>query len=149
MKLENFYISVFLMMSLIFISCESSDDEMETTEVSVTDIQAAVISGPWIVTLYEEDGLDETMDFASFSFTFNEGGVLRADSGNNSISGAWSITSDDDDSKQDIDFNIFFSSPENFSELSEDWDIVSFSNTRIELEDTDDVEVDRLVLEKQ
>lgn len=32
-----------------------------------------------------------------------------------------------------IDFNIFFASPDDFNELSEDWDIVSYSSTRIEL----------------
>lgn len=151
MKREKFYTAIFLMMSLVFVSCESSDDEMGTSEIDVMDVQATVISGTWIITLFEEEGLDETSDFSGFSFTFNEGGVLRADSGDNSISGAWSITSDDDDSQEDIDFNLFFSSPTNFAELSEDWDIVSYSDTRIELRDVsdDDSTIDRLVFEKQ
>lgn len=151
MKREKFYTAIFLMMSLVFVSCESSDDEMGTSEIDVMDVQATVISGTWIITLFKEEGLDETSDFSGFSFTFNEGGVLRADSGDNSISGAWSITTDDDDSQEDIDFNLFFSSPTNFAELSEDWDIVSYSDTRIELRDVsdDDSTVDRLVFEKQ
>ena len=33
----------------------------------------------------------------------------------------------------DIDFNIFFGSPADFAELSEDWDIISHSATKIEL----------------
>ena len=33
----------------------------------------------------------------------------------------------------DIDFNIFFASPADFAELSEDWDIISHSATKIEL----------------
>lgn len=151
MKREKFYTAIFLMMSLWFVACETSDDEMGTSEIDVMDVQATVISGTWIITLFEEEGLDETSDFSGFSFTFNEGGVLRADSGDNSISGAWSITSDDDDSQEDIDFNLFFSSPTNFAELSEDWDIVSYSDTRIELRDVsdDDSTIDRLVFEKQ
>lgn len=152
MKLKKYCIAFFLLIGLAFVSCETSDDEdTENTDISVTDIKAAVTSGTWIVTLFEEDGVDETSDFSGFSFTFNTEGVLRADSGDNSISGAWSISSDDEDSKEDIDFNIFFSSPANFAELSEDWDIVSYSATRIELKDVDeeDSTVDRLVLEKQ
>lgn len=151
MKLEKYYIAFFLLIGLAFVSCETSDDDIDNTDISVTDIKAVVTSGTWIVTLFEEDGLDETSDFSGFSFTFNVEGVLRADSSDNSISGAWSISSDDDDSKEDIDFNIFFSSPSNFAELSEDWDIVSYSATRIELKDVDeeDSTVDRLVLEKQ
>lgn len=33
----------------------------------------------------------------------------------------------------EIDFNIFFASPEDFNELSEEWNIVSYSDTKIEL----------------
>lgn len=50
----------------------------------------------------------------------------------------------------EIDFNIFFASPENFSELSDDWDIVSYSDTKIELMDVSggDGEIDLLTFEK-
>ena len=53
----------------------------------------------------------------------------------------WSVTaddsSDDDDynSSDDIDFNIMFSAPPEFADLSDDWDIVSRSGSRIELID--------------
>ncbi|MCM4152822.1 hypothetical protein DHD05_14595 [Arenibacter sp. N53] len=36
-------------------------------------------------------------------------------------------------SSGEIDFNIFFASPADFAELSEDWDIISHSSTKIEL----------------
>ena len=36
-------------------------------------------------------------------------------------------------SSGDIDFNIFFASPADFSELSEDWDIITNSSSKIEL----------------
>lgn len=36
-------------------------------------------------------------------------------------------------SSGDIDFNIFFASPADFNELSEDWDIITNSSTKIEL----------------
>lgn len=51
----------------------------------------------------------------------------------------------------EIDFNIFFASPENFSELSDDWNIVSYSDTKIELMDVSggDGETDLLTFEKQ
>ncbi|MBC31832.1 MAG: hypothetical protein CMH48_13440 [Muricauda sp.] len=50
----------------------------------------------------------------------------------------------------EIDFNIFFASPENFSELSDDWNIVSYSATKIELiDESSDGEIDLLTFEKQ
>ena len=40
---------------------------------------------------------------------------------------------DDDDDYGDVDFNIVFSTPADFEELTEDWHIISISNTKIEL----------------
>lgn len=150
MKIEKFYIVVFLVISVVFMSCETSDDSgMENTEISINDLKANITSGTWFVALFEEEEMDKTTDFSGFNFTFNSDGVLRAINGDNSISGAWSIASDDD-SKGDIDFNIFFSSPSNFAELSEDWKIVSYNANRIELKDVsdDDSSIGRLILEK-
>jgi hypothetical protein len=150
MKLEILYIGSFLLMSFMFLSCETSDDEMENTGISLTEIKANAESGTWTVSLFEEEGIDETSDFTGFGFTFNSGGVLSAVDGDNSITGAWSITSDDDTNEDAIEFNIFFASPLNFAELSEDWYIVSYSDTRIELKDIGegDDSTDRLIFEK-
>ena len=78
------------------------------------------------------------------------------------MTGSWSIisnsnsnddddSSSDDDSSDDVDFNIFFSSSSNFEELSEDWEIVSYTETRIELKHVSggDGSIDVLVFEKQ
>ncbi len=151
MKME--YIKVYILSLLVFFvfSCEKSeDDDLQNTGISVTEIKANAESGTWIVSLFEEEGMDETADFAGFGFAFNSGGVLRVVNGDNSITGAWSITTDDDSSEEDIDFNIFFASPINFTELSEDWDIVSYSDTRIELKDIGEGNdsTDRLIFEK-
>ena len=60
------------------------------------------------------------------------------------VNGSWSITDDDDDSSDDdsdgdssndIDFNIVFNAPDDFTELSDDWDIISKSDSKIELID--------------
>lgn len=50
----------------------------------------------------------------------------------------------------EIDFNIFFAAPEDFNELSDDWNIVSYSATKIELiDESSDGEIDLLTFEKQ
>ena len=62
--------------------------------------------------------------------------------------------SDDDDSDDDdddeIEFNIFFASPETFSELSEDWEILSYTSDMIQLidEDDDGLDTELLTFEK-
>ena len=51
----------------------------------------------------------------------------------------------------EIDFNIFFAAPEDFSELSEDWNIISYSENIIELihESGGNGDTDLLTFEKQ
>ena len=93
-----------------------------------------------MISRFIDSGVDETDDFTGYEFTFNEDGTLSATNGTSTIEGSWSVTSDDDSSDDspdepfdDIDFNIFFASPDNFNELTEDWEIVSRSGTQIEL----------------
>jgi hypothetical protein len=38
-----------------------------------------------------------------------------------------------DDSLDDLDFTISFASPDNFTELSEDWKVLSRTDSKIEL----------------
>ncbi|MBT8259522.1 MAG: hypothetical protein KJO49_13670 [Bacteroidia bacterium] len=97
-------------------------------------------SGTWVITLYIDSGQDETNLYNGYSFTFNSNGTLIANDGNMTINGSWSVTdssnsSDDSSSDDDIDFNILFSSPADFAELTDDWDVVQHSSTRIELID--------------
>ncbi len=132
-----------LLVGLFATSCSSdnNDDTMQDPSVSIQVVTDLAVSGSWIITSFIDSGTDETNDFAGFTFTFNSDGSLVADNGSTSITGNWSVTSDDSsddddyDSNDDIDFNIMFSAPPEFAELSEDWDIVSRSGTRIELID--------------
>jgi hypothetical protein len=52
--------------------------------------------------------------------------------------GTWSITdsnSNDDDSLDDLDFNINFTVSNQLDDLSDDWDIISYTETEIKLID--------------
>jgi hypothetical protein len=121
-------------------SSDSSDDNPQNPEASVQAVTNLVATGTWTITSFIDSGTDETDNFTGFGFTFNSDGSLVAENGSITIAGTWSVTSDDSsddsddyDSSDDIDFNILFSAPPDFEELSEDWDIVSRSATRIDL----------------
>ena len=62
---------------------------------------------------------------------------MTATNGSNTVTGSWSVTnsSSNDDSSNDLDFNISFASPADFAELTDDWDIITYSSTQIELID--------------
>jgi hypothetical protein len=142
MKSNNLLYTL-MVFALLFISCSSDNSDDVNATNSMADIQEIsdlVSNGTWIITNFVDSGSDETANFTGYGFSFNSDGNLVADNGSNTVNGTWSVTDDSgsddssiDDSSDDIDFNIFFASPSNFNELSEDWDIVSRTDSRIEL----------------
>jgi len=116
----------------------SSDDNSSSSSQDPTPVINAATQGTWRVTSYIDSGTDETNHFTGYSFTFGNGGVLTATNGSNTVTGTWSVVNDntnDDSPSNDLDFNIGFTAPANFADLTDDWDIVSYSDTTISLID--------------
>jgi hypothetical protein len=105
------------------------------------NIQDDIQQGTWVVSSYLDNGNDETTDFTSFRFTFNQDGSLQVmdllSSSTNQFTGQWSISDSNssDDSIDDLDFNITFNVGNKLDDLTDDWDIVSQSGTEIKLVD--------------
>ncbi|MFT5436176.1 MAG: hypothetical protein ACI840_000819 [Ulvibacter sp.] len=140
----GFFLSIIIII-LFVIGCANNSDDVSQENVSITAVQVANFaqSGEWQVAYFYDTDQDETGNFSGYSFSFNENGTLVAVNGNTTVAGTWSITdnsgssSDDDGSSSDNDndFNIFFASPDEFEDLSDDWDIISISAVKIELID--------------
>lgn len=134
-------LTILLVLLLGSKACEKDEvtTDPQITAADIEAIKSAVMTGDWIITLYSDDTEDDTVDYAGYIFNFQDGGILATTNGNTSLSGAWSINSsdngNDDGSSSDIDFNILFSSPEIFAELSDDWDVKKYSDSKIELMD--------------
>lgn len=122
-----------------FSSCEKDENTLEVTTADIPEITSIINSGEWMITYYFDSVKDETSDYQNYVFTFGSDGSLTASNSSTAISGVWSITdsdgSTDDNSAEDVDFNIGFSAPEIFQELSDDWEILRYSNNKIELTD--------------
>lgn len=105
--------------------------------IDIAKVKSNVQSGTWRITKFIDSGVDETNYFTGYNFTFNSSGVLNANNGTNNYNGTWSITdsNSNDDSPNDLDFNIYFNLTNNFLDLNDDWDFVSQSSTKIELID--------------
>ena len=115
--------------------CSSDDDNSNTSQDPIPVINT-VATGTWRITLFEDSGTNETNHFNGYNFTFGAGYILSATNGTNTYNGIWSVTSDnsgDDSPSNDLDFNIAFSSPADFAELTEDWNIISYTATKIQL----------------
>lgn len=123
------FLGVMLVAGVFFVSC-SKKKQIDEIEKNVQD-------GSWRVTSYIDSGVDHTNDFNGYSFTFSDNGDVIAVNGGTTVSGTWSITSSnsDDDSNDDMDFNLSFASPADFEELTDDWDIQSHTSTKIQLID--------------
>lgn len=126
--------ALFCLFMLNVASMCSSDDSNTSTDP--TPVINTANQGTWRVTSYLNSGTDETNHFTGYNFTFGASNALTASNGTNTYTGTWSVTSDDsgDDSpSNDLDFNIGFTTPADFAELTEDWNIVSYSSTTIAL----------------
>ena len=118
-----------------FSSCSNDDNDSSNSNTNQTIIENTIQSGTWRVTKYRDSGDDETNHFSGYTFTFSANNTLIAVNGNITNTGSWSITDSNssDDNMDDLDFNISFTSPPNFEELTEDWEIISRTDAKIEL----------------
>ncbi|UPT71398.1 MAG: hypothetical protein M0D53_03120 [Flavobacterium sp. JAD_PAG50586_2] len=126
--------ALFCLFMLNVASMCSSDDDSSSSDP--TPIINTATQGTWKVTSYTDSGNDETNHFTGYNFTFAAANVLTAANGTNTYTGTWSVTSDDsndDNPSSDIDFNIGFASPADFADITEDWNIVSYSSNTISL----------------
>ncbi|MEH6535692.1 MAG: hypothetical protein V7719_04820 [Psychroserpens sp.] len=140
MKNTFFYgLLIMLSMTLMSSTCSSDDDGGNQNDNSqeIAQIESTVQTGTWQITSYVDSGQDETTDFNGFDFTFASDGTLTATDGTTTYIGTWSVTSSNSNDDNDIDFNISFPVPDtnDFEDLNDDWDIVSNTNTSINLID--------------
>ncbi len=143
---KGFFYGIVLVLSLSLMSamCSSDDDgASNTTSEQIAEVESIAEIGTWRITNFADSGQDETSDFTEYEFTFGSNGMLSATNGTTTYTGTWSISSDDDSSGGDddgLEFDIDFAVPESnmFDDLDDDWDIVSYSDTIINLIDIDD-----------
>ena len=121
---------------LTIVSCTNKKDDTSSNTTQTT-IKTNVQSGTWRITKFIDSGTDETNHFAGFNFTFNSSGVLNANDGTTNYDGNWTITdsNSNDDSQDDLDFNINFNLTNDFEDLNDNWDFISQSSTKIALID--------------
>lgn len=138
-----------IILPLLCVNCSNDDDSNDTNDDSMMqeaqNLMAIAMDGTWIISNFIDSGENETNDFQGYQFTFASNGVLTASNGTNTLTGTWSVTSNNSDSNDDdgsssddnIEFNIFFpvSEDNDFEDLNDDWDVSSTSTTQINLLD--------------
>lgn len=124
---------------------EDDDNDYSDDDIDDTELIAILLEGEWVIT-YFFDEVDETAEFNGFTFVFFEDGSAAATKDGFETEGHWETYGDD--GSLEIDLNFGSESP--LDELEEDWEVVSYSGTRLELkDDNEDGTTDTLVFEKQ
>lgn len=138
-------IALLLIVSLVGCSKDENNDTPPDNGTSADRVISTAEAGTWRITLFSEDGNDETSNFSGYIFSFNTDGTVVATKGTTTVSGTWSVmddssnsSSDDDgNSTDDDDFIILFNVPQSsdFDDLNDDWDIISVTANKMELID--------------
>lgn len=109
-----------------------------------SELGTVLVDGFWTVSSYLDDGNDETNDYNGFTFDFEADGSVVADNGS-ATNGTWA--SQNGDNKLILDFGDMMP----LDEFNDDWDVISVSDTQVELRDVSggDGGVDTLIFVKQ
>lgn len=137
MNPKNLKFGLLLTLLGVFSLTSCNNDGDSPNDTTKDEIISNASNGTWRITKFIDSDEDETNHFTGYNFTFNSSGVLSASNGTNSYEGIWSITdsNSDDDSLDDLDFNINFNLTNDFEDLNDDWDILTQTSSKIELID--------------
>ena len=134
-KLNLIYSIVFIfLISFSITSCSSDDDNDNSNSTFQKTVENNTQTGTWRITKFIDSGIDETSDFSGYNFTFKSTGVLNSSNGTNSFDGTWNI-SPAGSNLDDLELNILFNLMNDFDDLTDDWDFISQTSTKIELID--------------
>ncbi|MDN3724109.1 hypothetical protein QRD02_06915 [Aequorivita sp. SDUM287046] len=136
-----------LLAIVTFVSCSSDDDSGNVNTNEFEQIKTTLPQGEWKVSKLIDGNSDHTVDFESFVFTFNEDGTVRAQNDLFTENGIWAY---DNSSSNREELVLQFSEQTPFDEINDDYDIVSVSNSTIELSDEsgDNGEIELLTFTK-
>lgn len=112
--------------TLVFTSCDPSANVPANTGQVAT-------SGTWRVTLFTDSGNNETSNYSGYTFSFSTGGTITAVKNGVTKTGTWSINTSSN--KFNIDLGSKTQANHPLGELTDDWKILSATETEIRLGD--------------
>ena len=110
---------------LYFAACTSIDHYTVSRSAS-----PVVTKGIWKVNFFMDANNDRTNDFAGYTFTFNESGIINASKNGIDIAGSWF----EDDISKRITIDLGATDP-SLTKLNTKWSIQDVSNVEVELQD--------------
>lgn len=138
--MKNKVMSVLALATLSLMACNKTNVNPSPNETA-----SQITKSKWKITyLYDSSNGNITSTFQDYTFEFKDPNIITALSNNDTQAGLW-ITKIDD-SKTELDLN--FAASGIWDKLSDDWEVISVSNTKIELVD-DNSNEEKLTFEKK
>lgn len=134
--MKRFKIVLALITISVFLSCDTDRDDIDLSTAEANELNLIVQQGEWQITQFSLNGSDRTALYEDYIFIFEEENNLSANSSIDQVTGTWRISNDSGsefDSYNDVDFNIFFTSNAKLGELTRNYDVISATNTEINL----------------
>ena len=113
-------------------TCDEDDDlDFDDDDVSTEELDNILSSSDWVITYFFDES-DQTDLFNNWTFTFESDRLLIAVKETNTFNGSWESYGD----SGELELELEFGSEEPLELLNEDWKVIEFSTSKIELEDT-------------
>lgn len=124
---------LFLLLAVVvFASCSSDDDAGDVFTNEFEQIKTTLPDGQWKISTFIDGQTDKTSAFESFVFNFNEDGTVVGTTDLFSETGTWAYNNTSSTSEKLV---LLFGETDPFPEINNDWNIVSVSNSKVELSD--------------
>lgn len=97
--------------------------------ISPSKVTNTVSSGSWHVTYFGDKDKEEASHLNEYKFTFMDSNIITAIREGRVVKGTWQTDAD----KASVKLNIKFDDPAHLDELSEEWQVLERTDTRIKL----------------
>lgn len=121
-----------------------SDDDCDDNDADDSDFITILTDGSWRIDSFIEDSEDHTSNWQDYAFVFNPNGTLTATRGASILTGTWHTDTDDGELELNLQLNV----GDPLDEINEDWTVISYNSSTIELSDDDDDDSSQLIFKK-
>lgn len=125
-----FYVVLIPLIATLSFGCKKEHPAITTTSTVVN----VVTTGTWAIILMSDSGIDQTADFADYSFVFNTNGELTAARASGTTVGSWYAEIDDHGENE---FRIALGYVYPLNMICKRWHVLTSTPNKLELHDGD------------